>query len=77
MSSHKESSTNYITPEVFGDIIYENFLFDIPRLLDICALYGTSDNLPLITKMVENIFKQQSKYFEDLHHAAKTIIQVL
>lgn len=76
MASHKESSTNFITPEIFGEIIYENYLFDIPRLLDMCALYGTSENLPLLNKMVENIFKQQNKYHDDLHQAAKTVVQV-
>jgi len=56
MSTCKESIEHFITPAVFGDIIYENFVFDIPRLFDICAVYGPT-NRPLVEKMVDNIFR--------------------
>lgn len=55
---------NYLLPETFGTIIYEHFLFDIPKLLDLCVLYGRN-NRPLLTKMVGNIFEKQPKYEED------------
>uniref|UniRef100_A0A8B9K9M9 Activating signal cointegrator 1 complex subunit 2 n=1 Tax=Astyanax mexicanus TaxID=7994 RepID=A0A8B9K9M9_ASTMX len=38
MATHKESKDNFITPAVFGEIIYDNFLFDIPKILDLCDL---------------------------------------
>ena len=54
---------DFITVSTFGDILYENFLFDIPKIMDICALYGgeTSTNTPLLRKMLENIFSKQPK----------------
>ncbi|PVD27586.1 hypothetical protein C0Q70_12750 [Pomacea canaliculata] len=76
MSTHKESKENWITPKVFGEILYENFLFDIPKLLDLCALYGHS-NGPLLTKMVTNIFTHQPRYLDDLRATAPTLLQVL
>ncbi|CAH1797031.1 unnamed protein product, partial [Owenia fusiformis] len=74
-ATHKESKDSHITPAVFGNILYENFLFDIPKIMDICALYGQS-NQGLVTKMVENIFTQQPQYWEDLEAVIPTILQV-
>ncbi|XP_060572679.1 activating signal cointegrator 1 complex subunit 2-like isoform X1 [Ruditapes philippinarum] len=75
MSTYKESKECYITPSVFGEILYENFIFDIPKLLDICVLYGQG-NGPLLTKMIENIFTKQPKYNEDLEQTIGTLSQV-
>lgn len=45
------SQENFITPTVFGEIIYENFLFDIPKILDLCVLFGKG-NSQLLHKMI-------------------------
>ena len=67
---------HHITPHVFGEILYENFVFDIPKIFDLCVLYGEG-NGPLLTKIVDNIFTQQPKYNDDLQCAIPTIIQVI
>jgi activating signal cointegrator complex subunit 2 len=66
---------NWITPEVFGEIVYENFLFDIPKVLDLCALYGHC-NAALLGKMVTNIFTHQRKYLQDLSATVPTLMEV-
>ncbi|KAJ8385956.1 hypothetical protein AAFF_G00177770 [Aldrovandia affinis] len=76
MATHKESKENFITPAVFGEIIYNNFLFDIPKILDLCVLYGKG-NSQLLHKMIENIFTQQPSYYGDLEEAVPTVTQVL
>ncbi|KAG9354889.1 hypothetical protein JZ751_001602 [Albula glossodonta] len=76
MATHKESKENFITPAVFGEIIYNNFLFDIPKILDLCVLYGKG-NSQLVHKMIENIFTQQPSYYADLEEAVPTVTQVL
>lgn len=75
MATHKESKDNFITPAVFGEIIYENFLFDIPKLLDLCVLFGKG-NGQLLHKMIENIFTQQPSYYSDLDETVPTVLQV-
>ena len=55
---------DFITPDTFGEILYENFIFDIPKLMDICALFGGEENVKnssLLSKMMENIFTKQPK----------------
>nr|XP_057926186.1 activating signal cointegrator 1 complex subunit 2 [Doryrhamphus excisus]XP_057926188.1 activating signal cointegrator 1 complex subunit 2 [Doryrhamphus excisus]XP_057926189.1 activating signal cointegrator 1 complex subunit 2 [Doryrhamphus excisus] len=75
MATHKESKENFITPAVFGEIIYENFLFDIPKVMDLCALFGKG-NSPLLHKMIENIFTQQPSYYTDLDDTVPTVLEV-
>lgn len=46
---------------MFGEIIYNNFLFDIPKILDLCVLFGKG-NSQLLHKMIgELFFKVQFK----------------
>uniref|UniRef100_A0A669CDZ7 Activating signal cointegrator 1 complex subunit 2 n=1 Tax=Oreochromis niloticus TaxID=8128 RepID=A0A669CDZ7_ORENI len=75
MATHKESKEHFFTPAVFGEIIYENFLFDIPKLLDLCVLFGKG-NGQLLHKMIENIFTQQPSYYNDLDETVPTVLQV-
>lgn len=75
MATHKESKENFLTPAVFGEIIYENFLFDIPKILDLCVLFGKG-NGQLLHKMIENIFTQQPSYYSDLDETVPTVLQV-
>ncbi|XP_036596647.1 activating signal cointegrator 1 complex subunit 2 isoform X2 [Trichosurus vulpecula] len=75
MSTHKESKDHFISPCAFGEILYNNFLFDIPKMLDLCVLFGKG-NGPLLQKMIENIFIQQSSYYNDLDETVPTILQV-
>ncbi|KAM9392808.1 activating signal cointegrator 1 complex subunit 2 [Pholidichthys leucotaenia] len=75
MATHKESKENFMTPAVFGEIIYENFLFDIPKILDLCVLFGKG-NGQLLHKMIENIFSQQPSYYSDLDETVPTLLQV-
>uniref|UniRef100_A0A8C7CSG8 Activating signal cointegrator 1 complex subunit 2 n=1 Tax=Oncorhynchus kisutch TaxID=8019 RepID=A0A8C7CSG8_ONCKI len=75
MATHKESKESFITPTVFGEIIYNNFLFDIPKILDLCVLFGKG-NAQLLHKMIENIFTQQPCYYGDLDEAVLSVLQV-
>uniref|UniRef100_UPI003AAFBC27 activating signal cointegrator 1 complex subunit 2 isoform X1 n=1 Tax=Centroberyx gerrardi TaxID=166262 RepID=UPI003AAFBC27 len=75
MATHKESKENFLTPAVFGEIIYENFLFDIPKILDLCVLFGKG-NTQLLHKMIENIFTQQPSYYVDLDETVPAVLQV-
>uniref|UniRef100_A0AAY4CU63 CUE domain-containing protein n=1 Tax=Denticeps clupeoides TaxID=299321 RepID=A0AAY4CU63_9TELE len=75
MATHKESKEHFITPAVFGEIIYNNFLFDIPKILDLCVLFGKG-NSQLLHKMIENIFTQQPSYYSDLNETIPSVLQV-
>lgn len=65
-----------MTQKLFADLVYNNFLFDIPRMMDLCTLYNVPDNQPLLTKMISSLFSCQPRFFDDLSIAAQTISQV-
>ena len=59
--------------DAFSDLIYNNFLFDIPKILDLCVLYK---NNPILEKLIENLFNSQKKYFNDFKLCIKDIVKV-
>ncbi|XP_035218611.1 activating signal cointegrator 1 complex subunit 2-like isoform X2 [Stegodyphus dumicola] len=73
MSTYKESKKHHIRPEAFGEMIYENFIFDVPKLMDLCVLYGFR-NRSLLCKMVQNIFNTQPKYLNDLVETSSAVL---
>jgi activating signal cointegrator complex subunit 2 len=59
--------------EAFASIIYDNFLFDIPKVLDLCVLYKQN---PVLNKLIENLFASQPNYYSDFKMCIKDIIKV-
>lgn len=62
-----------MTPEAFSNIIYNNYLFDIPKIIDICVLFKKNE---ILAKMIGNLFKTQEKYFSDFKMCLKDINKV-
>lgn len=52
---------HFFTPAVFGEIIYDNFLFDIPKILDLCVLFGKG-NSQLLHKMIGELIENISSW---------------
>ena len=72
LCTYKESTTDFFTPEYYGNMIYDKFLMEVPKILDICVLFGPCN--PMITsRMVGNIFRCQPQYLEDLVTAGETM----
>lgn len=61
--------------KAFGNIIYDNFVFDVPKLMDLCILYGFQ-NKAILTKMIKNIFSAQPRYTEDLTETCNFVLHV-
>ena len=60
---------------MFGDILYQHFLFDIPKIFDLCSIYG-QDNSALLGKMISNVFSTQPRYLQDLSATIDSIYEV-
>ena len=77
MSTHKESPESFLEQDFFADVIYKHHVFDIPKMIDICALFA-KNNRKIVAKMLENIFSQQNLFWKDLEHFAnETLCQIL
>eukprot|EP00116_Pleurobrachia_bachei_P000021 sb/3460283/ len=77
MATDKESKEDFLEESSFGFTIYENFMFDVPKLMDICSLYGEpyGGNGALVIRMVRNIFTKQPNYVQDLRMVACQILE--
>jgi activating signal cointegrator complex subunit 2 len=64
-----------MSPEYFGNLIYDNYVFTIPMILDICMFYGR-DNRAQVLKIIDTVFQAQSKYLEDLEKSVSFICKV-
>ena len=64
-----------MSPEVHAGIVYDRFLFDLPKILDLCVLYGEG-NRALLSKMIGNLFEKQPKYVEDWCATIKSMFMV-
>ena len=75
MSTDKESDSDYLSAHGFGYTIYENYMFDIPKIMDIASLYGDpyGGNGPLVNKMLTNIFTKQDGYVDDFKSVSQYI----
>ena len=51
-----------------ASLLYDTWLIDVPKLLDVCAVYSAVDLL-LAQKAVRNILVAQPKYLDDLNEA--------
>jgi len=69
LATHKESKKDFFTAEGFGRVIYDNFVFDVPRLMDLAALFRPCSPR-IVQKMLANVFACQPAYIEDLTSAA-------
>ena len=69
MSHARESDHNFVEDAFWADVIYANRLIDVPKMLDLCALYG-AQNMPLLSELLERVLQRQSRYFEDWTRAA-------
>ena len=75
MTTCKESTEYFLTPSIFADILYDNFILDLPKIIDLCVLFGGA-NHQLIVKMVDNVFRHQPKYLNDVEVAIPSIVKV-
>ncbi|XP_064073556.1 activating signal cointegrator 1 complex subunit 2 isoform X1 [Vanessa tameamea] len=66
--TNKESKTQWMSKEYLADLIYDNFIFTIPVLWDLCLMYG-ADNSKHISHLMNAVFSIQPKYQNDVVQA--------
>lgn len=76
MSLHNEDPMLCFSQEEFADIIYENYLFDAAKLLDICSIFYRPGSTigGVVEDIIHNIFTAQPKYFDDINNAVESMI---
>eukprot|EP01083_Nonionella_stella_P280735 955038_1 len=68
LTDRNQISNKFSQESDYAQFLYDEWIFDIPRLLDFCAIYYFSN--PLLTQQIVSfIFTIQPEYNKDLSHA--------
>ena len=59
-----ETDELYFSLPFYSKLVYDNWLFDMPKLIDIAAIYGKS-NYDTVIKIVQNVFDNEKKFVVD------------
>ncbi|XP_067006112.2 activating signal cointegrator 1 complex subunit 2 isoform X1 [Anabrus simplex] len=76
LATHTESKTDYMTPKLLGELIYNNYIFTIPVLIDLCLIYG-QENRQQLMKIINTVFEVQPQYQCDLAKSIGYFTQAL
>jgi len=73
LSRPQETTHDFITPEKYGELILEHRIFDVPKLIDICAIYGDA-NENTVTRIVHSVFTHQPAYKADFQSVVRHML---
>eukprot|EP00929_Paragymnodinium_shiwhaense_P119196 TRINITY_DN91077_c0_g1_i1.p1 TRINITY_DN91077_c0_g1~~TRINITY_DN91077_c0_g1_i1.p1 ORF type:complete len:744 (-),score=231.50 TRINITY_DN91077_c0_g1_i1:16-2247(-) len=73
LSRPQESETDFISSQWYGSCIQANNIFDVPKLIDICAIYGDS-NREVVTKIVHSVLSHQPDFKDDFKQVVEHIL---
>lgn len=60
-----ENESDFFTPKAFAELLYSYFVFDIPKMMDLCAVFHGLCQ-PRLVLILSSVFTYQEKYFDDL-----------
>ena len=74
LTNDLENINNYFNNDLvkYGEFLYENWIFDIPKLFDFACVYYLS-NAMNCNKVISFVFQTQPKYNHDLKHAIDVV----
>ncbi|MEW5300920.1 MAG: hypothetical protein WDW36_003812 [Sanguina aurantia] len=76
MVSSTEGQAAGLTPQQHAALLYDQWLLDVPKLMDVCVLYGPT-NTALLKQFMQQVFALQPRYTQDLETLAPLLVQNL
>lgn len=74
LATNKESLTEYMNRPFLGNLLYDNYIYTVPIIFDLCQLYGR-ENTKVIEKIIHSIFTLQPMYNDDLKKSVTCLIK--
>lgn len=59
-----ESDQDYFSLPFYQKLVYDNWIFDMAKLMDIAAIYSQS-NVDTVKKLIDNVFENDKRYIQD------------
>jgi len=76
MSIYEESEEESFSLAFYGKVIYDNWLFDMGKLIDIPAIYGRS-NPETVQKILLNVFNSEKRLVQDFKDTFDLMVGLL
>ncbi|CAE7516311.1 ASCC2 [Symbiodinium natans] len=76
LSRPQESPSDYLSQDKFAQVILESQVFDVPKIIDICVIYGDA-NRSTVTKIVHSAFRCQPLFKEDFRSVVQHMLDGL
>ncbi|KAG5444621.1 Activating signal cointegrator 1 complex subunit 2 [Clonorchis sinensis] len=61
-----------MSTQTFGELLYENYVFDVTLMMDLCSIYYDFAR-PQLVAIFSNVFSHQEKYWEDVRSMMQTL----
>jgi activating signal cointegrator complex subunit 2 len=65
----REAGPGVPPPAQQGALLYDNWILDVPKLMDLAALYGPT-NPALVSRLLQQLLALQPRYWADIATAA-------
>jgi len=76
LCTNKQSPAEYMNRPFLGNLLYDNYMFTIPIIFDLCQLYGR-ENPKVVEKIIDSVFSLQPMYNDDLQKSVPCLIKVM
>ncbi|CDW72771.1 UNKNOWN [Stylonychia lemnae] len=76
LSVYQESEEVQFTLPFYSRLVYDNWVFDMAKVIDIAAVYGKS-NQDIVHKIINNIFENDKRYVEDFKEAVDSLFKLI
>lgn len=74
LCTNKQSPAEYMNRPFLGNLLYNNYIFTIPIIFDLCQLYGR-ESAKVVEKIVASVFSLQPMYKDDLQKSVPCLIK--
>lgn len=71
-----EGSNDYFSFDFYKQLVYDNQVFDIAKLLDLAAIYGR-DNGDIVRTIITNVLEADARFVQDFKDAFDMMLTVL
>lgn len=76
LSQSVESETEFFSLPFYQKLIYDNWIFDMAKLIDIAAVYHSS-NSETVKQLITTVFENQKKFVEDFKETVDQILGLM
>ena len=76
LSLTMESENEYFSLGFYQKLVYDNWIFDMAKLIDLAAIYGKS-NREVTMQIISNVYENDQRYLTDFKETFDLLINVL